>query len=438
MIDRQNWGRESSQRKGTQDDGMIHVNKLVCFPKHTLVKQMGLLAVLDSHKNSIEGTEIEYRLYSWGEIFPPFLGDREHSVAARFILREFPFKLFSSSTPYDDPLPQKLCLTFKAPHEVKKETEHEHISGIFAHEIAKEFAAFLSLYTRRRVFAEKQLRIDELPIEQEGEIYQRSHFQERQRLREIDSNEMYQLLDNLQALDKNIASGFVLAMRLYHSAIEMMYVDPEFAYLFLVTALETISSVINKDHKPDREDEFLNSRFPDWEVGLTEEQRTSLKDILLSNENFTFQKLLKFVTENLPEKFWSEAEDDSKPEVLTSIIGLGPAGKGEERISRTDITIQDFEKIDKEDLKKALRDVYNTRSRLVHEGVRFPESIVLGHFRRVPASVLSEMMSGGIQSKWSLKIMPLLTFERLVSYSMVEFLRKQGKKTKQGRGSGPK
>jgi len=341
---------------------------------------MGLLAVLDSHKNNQKGVEIEYRLYSWGEIFPPFLGNREQSTAARFILTEFPFRLFSSSTPYDDPLPQKLCLTFKAPHEVKKETEHAQTSGIFAHEISKEFAAFLSLITRRRVFAEKQLRVDGLPIEQEGVIYQRSHFQERQRLKEIDPKEIYQLLGKLQALDRNITNGFMLAMRLYHSAIEMMYVDPEFAYLFLVTALETISSVVYKDYGPENEKEFLNSRFPGWNEGLTEEQRISLKEVLLRNENFTFQKLLKFVTENLPEKFWSETQDDAKPEYYTSVIGAGPDGKGEERISRADITIQDFEKIKKENLKKALRAIYSARSSLVHEGVRFPESIVLGYF----------------------------------------------------------
>jgi hypothetical protein len=392
---------------------------------------MGLLAVLDSHKNKQEGAEIEYRLYSWGEIFPPFLGDREHSTVARFILTEFPFKIFSSSTPYDDPLPQKLCLTFKAPHEVKRETEHAHIGGIFTHEIAKEFAAFLSLYTRRRVFAEKQLRVDGLPIEQEGEIYQRSHFQERQRLKEFDPKEIYQLLSKLQAMDRNIANGFMLAMRLYHSAVEMMYVDPEFAYLFLVTALETISSVVYRDYKPENEKEFLNSRFPDWKEGLTEEQRTFLKEVLLRNENYTFQKLLKFVTENLPERFWSETQDDAKPEYLTSIIGPGPDGKGEERISRADITIQDFEKIKREDLKKALRAVYDARSSLVHEGVRFPESIVMGYFRYVPAGVLGEMTSRGFKEKWKPEIPPLLTFERLVSHSMVEFLRKQDDKSKQ-------
>jgi len=392
---------------------------------------MGLLAVLDTHNNNQEGVEIEYRLYSWGEIFPPFLGNREHSTVARFILSEFPFKIFSSSTPHDDPLPQKLCLTFKAPHEVKKETEHAHISGIFAHEIANEFAAFLSLFTRRRVFAEKQLRIDGLPIEQEGEIYQRSHFQERQRLKEIDPKEIYQLLDNLQALDRNIANGFMLAMRLYHSAIDIMYVDPEFAYLFLVTALESISSVVYKDYEPENEKEFLNSRFPGWNEGLTEEQRTSLKEVLLRNENFTFQKLLKFATENLPEQFWAETKDDAKPEYLTSIIGPGPDGKGEELISRADITIQDFEKIEKKDLKKALRAIYAARSSLVHEGVRFPESIVMGYFRHVPAGVLGEMIFRGFQEKWKPEIMPLLAFERMVSYSMVGFLKKQDTKTGQ-------
>jgi len=230
---------------------------------------MGLIAVLHSHKNAQsgqaeDGVEIEYSLYSWGEIFPPFLGDREHSVVARFILREFPFKLFSSSTPYDDPLPQKLCLTFRAPHEIKKETEHVHVSGIYAHEIAKEFAAFLSLVTRRRVFAGRQLRYDRLPIEQEGDIYEKSHFQERQELKEINPTEIYRFLDNLHGLEDSVANGFILAMRLYHSAVEMMYTEPEFSYLFLVTALETVSSVVYKDYRPENEEDFLNSRFPGW------------------------------------------------------------------------------------------------------------------------------------------------------------------------------
>jgi hypothetical protein len=88
---------------------------------------MGLLEALDFHSQfeagkASESVEVEYRLISWGEIYPSFLGDREHSIAARFILPKFPFKLFSSSTPYDA-LPQKLSLSFRAPHEVQVDTQ---------------------------------------------------------------------------------------------------------------------------------------------------------------------------------------------------------------------------------------------------------------------------------------------------------------------------
>jgi len=77
-------------------------------------KRKGLLGALDFDKcsKSKKAEEVEYQLYSWGEIYPPFLGERKHSTAARHILRCFPFKLFSSSLP-EGPLPQKLCLTFR-------------------------------------------------------------------------------------------------------------------------------------------------------------------------------------------------------------------------------------------------------------------------------------------------------------------------------------
>lgn len=229
---------------------------------------MGILSALD-HYSKFQGTEtnsleIEYRLFSWGEIFPPFIGDREHSTAARFILTEFPFKLFSSSNPYD-PLPQKLCLTFLPPTEDKS----DHLSGVFPHEIASEFVAFLSLVTRRRIFLGKLTRYDRLPIEEEGEIYTSSHFQARQRLKEINPEEIYKLLQNLSLLDQDIAYGFVLAMRLYHAAVQMLFTEPEFSYLLLVTSLEAISSVALQKYKPDDMDAYLASRFP----GLNDIQR---------------------------------------------------------------------------------------------------------------------------------------------------------------------
>ena len=395
---------------------------------------MGLLATLDLHKQlktdeaARDYAEIEYRLVSWGEVYPPFIGDREHSVAARHILTDFPFRLFSVSTPYSR-VPQSLALTFRAPYEVKQESDTIHVSGIFADETAKEFAAFLSLNTRRRVFAVRQTRYNGLPLEQEAEPYQRAHYQEGQRLTEIEPSEMYGLLQNLQTMERPTANAFVLAMRLYHSAVEMMYTEPEFSYLFLVTCLEAISSALYKGYESSNEganrtelEEFLNARFPGLDKlidPLPPENRSQLVKVLLYKERFTFRKMLKFVTDNVPEAFFDETEDDAKPDYLTSILGPGPDGLGKEEISHSNITIRQWERIDKADLKRALRSIYNARSSLVHEGIRLPESIVVGHFRSLPSGAVSEM------TQLPLALPPLMTFERLVSYSLVGFLRRR-------------
>jgi hypothetical protein len=320
-------------------------------------------------------------------------------------------------------------LTFRPPHEVKTDKEHVHVSGIFPHEIAKEFAAFLSIVTRRRIFAGGQMRYDGLPIEQEGDIYQRSHFQERQKLKEINPEEIYRLLESLRAMDRHFAEGFILAMRLYHSAVEMMYTDPEFSYLFLIMCLETISSVVHEDYKPGNEEEFLDSRYSGWKAisnHMPSEKRAELKELLLKNEYFTFQKLLKFVEENIPDSFWSDKEDDAKPNYLTIVVGLGPDGHGRPYVSESNLAIQEWEKIEKGNLRQVLRKIYDARSNLIHRGIRLPASIVIGHFSRIPVEALNETMTASMDpSKPLLQIPPLITLERLVSYSMVEYLRKQ-------------
>ena len=393
--------------------------------------KVGLLATLDLHRQlktdeaARDYVEIEYRLVSWGEIYPPFIGDREHSLAARHILTDFPFKLFSISTPYSR-VPQSLALTFRAPYEVKQDSDTIHVSGIYADETAKEFAAFLSLNTRRRVFAVRQTRYNGLPLEQETEPYQRAHYQEGQRLKEIEPSEIYGLLQNLQAMERPTANAFVLAMRLYHSAVEMMYTEPEFSYLFLVTCLEAISSALYRGHEssnggadPTELEEFLNSRFPGLDKlidPLPPQNRSQLVKVLLNKKSFTFRKMLKFITDNVPEAFFDETDDDAKPDYLTSILGPGPDGMGKEEISHSDITIRQWERINKADVKRTLSKIYGARSRLVHEGKRLPESIVVGHFRSLPSGAVSEMMHP------PLPLSPLMTFERLVSYSMVGFL----------------
>lgn len=257
-----------------------------------------------------------------------------------------------------------------------------------------------------------------MPIEEEVELYQHSHVQERQKPKKIKPEEIRDLLQNLEVMDKPIAKGFILGMRLYHSAVEMMYTEPEFSYLFLITCLEAVSSALYQDYRPDNEEEFLESRFHELRAlldSLSEEKRTRLKEMLLRNEKFVFQKLTRFVSENVPERFWSETEDDTKPD--------NPPG-------RSDQSISNLEKIDRENLEQVLKDVYNARSRLIHEGKPLPKTIVIGLFPLLQIQVVSEIdkeirkaTRPGQQPM--LPIPPLLTFERLVSYSMGDFLAKQ-------------
>lgn len=397
---------------------------------------MSMLAALDYYyKGNFDGdSEVEYRLLSWGEIYPPFFGDREHSTSAQFILREFPFKLLSISTPYSE-IPQKLCLNFNAPIQTNTIGKSTSI-GPRQDAIAKEFAAFLSLVTRRRIFAVGQTRENGLPTETSAEIYTRSHQQERQQLKEINPENIYRLLKNLQSMKRETAESYILAMRLYHSAIEMMYTEPEFAYLFLVMSLESISSVVYKDlgfEKYDDEelDQYLNSSYPSWKTICdisTPTARSKTIQMLLSNKVYlTGRKLREFVINNLPEVFWTETEDDAKPDYYNIFIVPGENGLGKEEIQRSDKTIRDYEKIERIKLKKTLDEIYKARSKLVHEGKRLPSTIMIGHYQKIPIDTFAEIMAHKDKSKnnVAVNLPPFITLERLVSFTLVEFLGKQ-------------
>jgi hypothetical protein len=64
----------------------------------------------------------------------------------------------------------------------------------------------------------------------------------------------------------------------------------------------------------------------------------------------------------------------------------------------------------------------------VHEGRKLPARIVLGHFESIPMDIVGELVSsmrGGATEEKGVKLPPLLTLERLVSYSLVNYLEKQ-------------
>jgi hypothetical protein len=235
------------------------------------------------------------------------------------------------------------------------------------------------------------------------------------------------MLENLRVMDRTVAEGFVLATRLYHAAIQMMYSEPEFAYLFLVTCLETISSVVLKKYRPRNTSDFLDTRMKGWAEFsdlLPVSRRVMFKKLLLQNEHYTIRKIIKFVTENLPSGFWSATDDSAKPDYMISYVGPGPDGRGQETLRRSSKALNDYELIDKNDLEKTLKNIYAARSSFVHRGIRFPPTIVLGYFRRVPGAAFDELMRNANKKSRKRRpaIPPLLTLERLVSESMVNYL----------------
>jgi hypothetical protein len=235
-------------------------------------------------------------------------------------------------------------------------------------------------------------------------------------------------------MNRRLAESFMLAIRLYHSAIEQMYTEPEFAYVFLVMSIEAISSIFyENDEMIDKDDqnlleEYLDSRYRGWKELCdisTSENRLKVIDMLLTNAYFSLRKFRQFVIDNLPSKFWEEEVDDAKADYLTRIIVASSEEVGKEEFSRSDKKIWDYEKIDPIRLKRTLDHIYGARSKLVHEGVRLPPTIVLGNNKFIPIEAFIQVMAKKNNNLIELDIPPLITFERLVSYSLTYFLQKQ-------------
>jgi hypothetical protein len=194
----------------------------------------------------------------------------------------------------------------------------------------------------------------------------------------------------------------------------------------LITALEAISSIVYEDYKPENEIQYLDSKYHGWKKlsdALPTELKITLKEVLMKNEQFISKKFSKFVVENIPDTFWSEKDDDAKPDYLYSLI----LSSGEEKIEHSDKMISKYELIEKQNLRKVLQNIYDARSKLIHEGRKMPASIVMGLSRFIPVEALEELSGNKEAMKQTgikIPIPPLITFERLVSYSMVEFLRK--------------
>lgn len=313
------------------------------------MKHMGILYNTKrhfAHKDEVprpdwdkEFESMEYHLICFGELRSPYLGNGpEHNIEARWIFRGNPYRLFSVTQM--GRVPQELCLMFDCYREEKK---HD-FGSIFFHpieETAREFSALLSLITRRRVSLLSLRRSEGHPVDEAPYAFS-GHYRESDLplnrktvygfsreggptvtplkhynpLKEITESEFQGLLQNLLHLDSPVANAFVLSLRLYHAALEMMYQSTDAAYLLLVSAIEAAASIEFKTEKK-------RSRF------------------------------VRFISKYLAASFWQEKDDFF---VLSN----------------------EWSKYTPGDLEDRLKHIYDKRSGMLHDGVAFPPNIELG------------------------------------------------------------
>lgn len=282
---------------------------------------------------------IEYHLICLGELRSPYLGSApEHDINARWIFRGDPYRLFSVTEM--GRIPQELCLMFDCYREEKR---HDYGSVVFhpIEETAREFSALLSLITRRRVSLMSlkrregypvneglyafsgYYRASELPVNRKV-VYGLSpqgnsvaeHLKHYNPLREVSRGDFDRRLESPLHLESTTADAFLLGLRLYHAALEMMYQSTEVAYLLLVSAIESAASI-----------EFKNEK--------------------------KWYRFKRFITEYLPSSFWKETDDFY---VLSN----------------------QWNRYSEANLEDRFGAIYDQRSAMLHDGVPFPASIELG------------------------------------------------------------
>jgi len=198
-------------------------------------------------------------------------------------------------------------------------------------------------------------------------------------------------IEKVLKLDIKVHEQFITASKMYHLAIELIEQKPEVAYLFLIFAIESISNTIPFKKRPDELDSYSDIFMEIDSLTITTEKKLSLKQKIVKKQGFIKQRFVTFIKQNIPEKFWEDAEGST-----------------------------DWAKVKKDDLDKHLKNIYKLRCAFVHTGEPFNYYLTLpfrgGEIFPSEAVIIEGEKQSVIPSvKW---------FERLVSSVLVNHLEK--------------
>jgi len=222
-----------------------------------------------------------------------------------------------------------------------------------------------------------------------------------------DLSEWLPLVDKI---DKTLRDRFILAVRFYHQAIQMIEDETDMAYINLISAIEVLCQDLDIGKR----------NLGEIDQGLADavnkiEQHNIKSDIekrILSKERFIQRKFIKFVQDNIEESFWKY---NKRP---------------------------DLGRIEPTDLPRILKNVYQQRSNFLHNGEPFPDyiyiresipnlfhlkygqSVTIGKFHREEIPVGNAIMSGGRTWLPQQYIPYPHFFERLVRHVLINYLKR--------------
>ena len=376
--------------------------------------------------------EVEFRLICQGVLYPSgIVGDWRKSDGARMLLLG-PFQLLVASHPYDD-FPQELALRFAA-RSVTERTDNQIRILRPTYDIASDLAAILTLLCRRLITVAVEVRrkhdsgglpepLRDYPLPIVG-AENPSHWSRRpvhvvtglhgQKITDyqpppkgFDEGTVTQVLERLPIL--SCAEDIIRAARRYSLAMELVENRPEIAYQMLISAVETMAGAALNSWVPDEDQQLTtqgNVVKACVKAGLSEEAAREVALEACKGNPWSRRKFIKFVMDHVGDDVF-ETEDD------LFIVTEHFAPK-------------------KEDLKKALSDVYSMRSGASHSGESFPASASIGPSPMLPSEAVRDQMAGK-------KVFPPIGwFERVVNSAFCNFIFQQignGKELSEGSGN---
>jgi hypothetical protein len=204
--------------------------------------------------------------------------------------------------------------------------------------------------------------------------------------------ELPEWLKFVEELDSKYHLKFILAVKMYHRALQTIEEQPDMAYLNLVSAIEVLcQDTPIEDIKLSE----INGRLAKLLDKISDEDlRVEIESAIIEKEWFIGRRFVAFIMNHIDDEFWNFPD---RPETG---------------------------RINPKDLPTLLKRIYNQRSRTLHSGESFPPQVFYTPLNGAEIDFSLGRSSG--EKKWEPKdyIPYPHFFERLINYVLKNFLKK--------------